>query len=199
MANPSGNPDSASEIERLRRELAEKAELIQGIRRDLIHAQISILELNDTILAKETDKADAVSILGELEHQLELKVNYIFDLDRELNRQISGLRTQLANETASRDATIKDLVARLDAANREIGATHELAAKYARELSDSRERVAQTLADLTVTRTELDATNQRLRVTEAARAALDREATAMRRSWSWRLTRPFRAVRALFR
>jgi chromosome segregation ATPase len=102
MANPSGNPDSASEIERLRRELAEKAELIQGIRRDLIHAQISILELNDTILAKETDKADAVSILGELEHQLELKVNYIFDLDRELNRQISGLRWRAKRSRATR-------------------------------------------------------------------------------------------------
>jgi chromosome segregation ATPase len=194
-ASPSGQPDVAQ----LRRELAEKNHLIQSIRRDLIQAQISILELNDTILAKETDKADAISILGELEHQLESKVNYIFDLDRELNRQIAEVRGQLASETAARDTAIQDLVTKLDAANREIGATHELAAGYARNLAETRERLAQTLADLSTTRNELTATDERLRATEAARVALDREATTMRRSWSWRLTKPFRALRNIFR
>ena len=80
-------------------------------------------------------------------------------------------RDQLRAEVSSRDATIQDLVAKLDAANREIGATHQLAAGYARDLSESRERLAQTMADLASTRTELAATDERLRATETARAA----------------------------
>ena len=202
---PSTTANLNTEAARLRHELEGKAALIQNIRRDLIHAQITILELHDTILQKETDKADAVSILGELEHVLEGKINYIFELDRVLNEKLSALRQELGAERADRAREVGDLVEKLDAANREIGATHTLAAGYARDLSQVRDQLQRTEQELAAARTtldqvrrELDATRTTLRATEEARTESDRKIAALRASWSWKLTGPFRAVRRLF-
>ena len=139
-------PPPSPEIARLQRELEEKALLIQSIRKELILSQITVLELQDTVLQKETDKADAISILGQAEHALEGKINYIVELDRVLNEKLAAARqaaTAAAPEIAARDQIIQDLVQKLDLANREIGATHALAGNYARDLTHAQEALRQ--------------------------------------------------------
>lgn len=126
----------------LERALAEQTRLIQEIRGELIRSQITVLELQDTVLQKETDKADAVSILGQAEHALEGKINYIVELDRVLNERLAGLRTELAaaqTGIADRDRIIQDLVQKLDTANRELGAAHAMAGNYLRDLTHAQE------------------------------------------------------------
>lgn len=186
--SPAPRPDSP---DALRRELEEKAALVQEVRRELILAQISLLELNDTILQKETEKADAVALLGQFEHALEQKVDHIVELDRVLNERIRRAESALTEARAAHDRVTQDLVRKLDAANREIGKTHELAAGFARDLAGVRDELQRTNARLAETGRDLAAT-------ESARAALERELAALRGSWSWRLTRPFRALRRLF-
>jgi chromosome segregation ATPase len=195
----------------LRRKLEEKSLLVQSIRKELILSQITVLELQDTILQKETDKADAVSILGQVEHVLEEKINYIFALDRVLNEKIAGLQAGLAAQKATHDQITQDLVQKLDAANREIGATHTMAAGYARDLAQTREQLQRAEQDLTTVRAQLTSTQATLaqtrqelrdtqtaqRTTEEARAALAREIATMRVSFSWKLTAPLRALRRL--
>ena len=145
MSSAASQPTSpATSIERLTRELAEKTSLIQDIRKELILAQVTVLELQDTILQKETDKADAVSILGQAEHALESKINYIVELDRVLNEKLAAARAGSGSaEIAARDQIIQDLVQKLDAANREIGATHTMAGNYARDLAHAQEALQQ--------------------------------------------------------
>lgn len=189
MSAPSAQP--AAELDRLRREVEEKTLLVQAIRKDLIHAQISILELNDSLLQKETDRFDALSLLGQLEHALEHKVNYIMDLDRALNARIAEVQQQLAAAEASAARTIADLVGRLDAANRELGSIHTLAAGYARDLAGARDELQRTAAQRDASIRDLAATREQL-------AAAVAEIGALRASLSWRLTRPFRALRRLF-
>ena len=195
----------------LRRKREEKSLLVQSIRKELILSQITVLELQDTILQKETDKADAVSILGQVEHVLEEKINYIFALDRVLNERIAGLQAGLAAQKAAHDQITQDLVQKLDAANREIGATHTMAAGYARDLAQTREQLQRAEQDLTTVRAQLTSTQATLaqtrqelrdtqtaqRTTEEARAALAREIATMRVSFSWKLTAPLRALRRL--
>jgi hypothetical protein len=138
------SPSPESELERIRRALAEKEQLVQDIRKELILSQITVLELQDTVLQKETDKADAVSILGQAEHALEAKINYIVELDRVLNEKLAAAQRAAGSggaEVAARDTIIQDLVKKLDLANREIGATHEMAGKYARDLAQAREEL----------------------------------------------------------
>ena len=147
MSSPASQPSSSSsEFEHLQRELEEKTRLIQSIRQELILSQITVLELQDTVLQKETDKADAISILGQAEHALEGKINYIVELDRVLNEKLSAARqaaTAAAPEITARDQIIQDLVQKLDLANREIGATHALAGAYARDLAQAQEALKQ--------------------------------------------------------
>lgn len=139
--SPSASPDAG----RLASDLAEKTLLIQDIRKELILSQITVLELQDTVLQKETDKADAISILGQAEHALEGKINYIVELDRVLNEHLAAARAETAAAKAGsdeRDRIIQDLVQKLDAANRETGAAHALAGNYARDLALAQEALA---------------------------------------------------------
>jgi chromosome segregation ATPase len=208
------SPQSSSlsaDASRLRRELEQKSLLVQSIRKELILSQITVLELNDTILQKETDKADAVSILGQVEHVLEEKINYIFELDRVLNEKIAGLQAALTAQKTAHDQVTRDLVQKLDAANREIGATHTMAAGYASDLAKTREQLQRAVQDLAMVRAQLVSTQATLaetrkalsdtqatqRATEDARAALAREMAAMRASLSWKLTTPLRALRRM--
>lgn len=208
------SPQSSSlsaDADRLRRELEEKSLLVQSIRKELILSQITVLELQDTILQKETDKADAVSILGQVEHVLEEKINYIFELDRVLNEQIAALQREQAAQKTAHDQITQDLVQKLDAANREIGATHTMAAGYARDLAQTREQLQRAEQDLSTVRAQLAGSQDTLeqmrrelrdtqaaqRATEEARAALARDIAALRASFSWKLTRPLRALRRL--
>jgi DNA repair ATPase RecN len=144
MSPPPSQP--SPEIVRLQRELEEKTLLIQAIRKELILSQITVLELQDTVLQKETDKADAISILGQAEHALEGKINYIVELDRVLNEKLATAQAALAATQAGigeRDRIIQDLVQKLDQANREAGAAHALAGNYARDLAHAREQLKQ--------------------------------------------------------
>jgi len=198
--NPKSDPPDP-ETARLGRELEEKILLIQDIRKDLIHSQITVLELNDTLMRKETEKTDALAILTRLEQVLEDKLNHIVELDRGLNEKIATLQEKLVAETGektARDQIINDLVQKLDAANREIGTVHTLAGNYARDLEQVRAQLQRTAAELAETQAGLAATQQHLASTTAARDALDREVTGMRAALSWRLTAPFRALRRLF-
>jgi len=146
MSPPASSPDPSSDLASLRRELEEKAALIQSVRKELILSQITVLELQDTVLQKETDKADAVSILGQAEHALEAKINYIVELDRVLNEKLAAAQaaaTAAGHEITARDAIIQDLVQKLDLANREIGATHAMAGNYARDLAHAQAALKQ--------------------------------------------------------
>ncbi|MBS0662195.1 MAG: hypothetical protein JSR48_02950 [Verrucomicrobia bacterium] len=149
-AAPSSRP-APSDPAALQRALDDKTRLIQEIREELIRSQITVLELQDTVLQKETDKADAVSILGQAEHALEGKINYIVELDRVLNEQLAAVRAELAAARAGladRDRIIQDLVQKLDAANRELGAAHTMAGNYLRDLTHAQEALRQAQQQL---------------------------------------------------
>ncbi len=147
-------PTPPPDLARLQRELEEKTLLIQSIRKELILSQVTVLELQDTVLQKETDKADAVSILGQAEHALEGKINYIIELDRVLNGQLATAQAALAAAqagSAERDRIIQDLVQKLDLANRGLGEAHAMAGGYLRDLTAAREslrRATERLAAL---------------------------------------------------
>ena len=147
-------PTPPPDLARLQRELEEKTLLIQSIRKELILSQVTVLELQDTVLQKETDKADAVSILGQAEHALEGKINYIIELDRVLNGQLATAQGALAAAqagSAERDRIIQDLVQTLDLANRGLGEAHAMAGGYLRDLTAAREslrRATERLAAL---------------------------------------------------
>jgi chromosome segregation ATPase len=203
MSQPPSPLSSATpaEIERLREDLSAKILLIQDIRKELILAQITVLELTDTILRKDTEKTDAVALLAEAEKLLEQKIDAIFELDRVLNLKIADLQRNLAGETAekhARDRIIQDLVEKLDTANREIGAAHTLAGNYARDLAHTQEQLQDTTTKLAEATTALAATREELAITTAARTALEHELAGMRATLSWRLTAPFRKLRHLF-
>lgn len=139
--------------------------LLRLLREELIKTQLIVLELNDRVLAKETEKADAVAILGRVELVLEQKINYISDLDRALNEQIAKLRQQVdaaQTECGARDDIIKDLAGRLEAANQEVTRMHGVAGGYARDLAHTREALAAESTHHQHTQTTLASTESRL-------------------------------------
>lgn len=196
-AAPAPGPDDLSGL--------DAAALLQRVRAELVRAQVTVLELNDALLAKETERADLVSLLAQLELALEAKITHLVEVDRELNRRLAEAERRAEAERAekvARDAIIQDLVVRLDAANREIGAAHELAGRHAREAAESRAALARTEAERAATAARLDATAARLAETDATLAgtaarlaAAEGELARMRATLSWRLTRPFRDLR----
>jgi chromosome segregation ATPase len=208
MSQPSPTPPVSAEIDRLQRELADKTELVQHVREELIRSQISVLELQDTILQKETDKADAVAILGQAELVLEGKINYIVELDRVLNERIAAAQQELAAARAAHEAVIADLVQKLDQTNRDLGATHTLAANYARDAAHASEKLAtitsalerlnatqaETSAQLSAANADIESLRDRLDATSAARDDLQQKLTAIHRSFAWKITAPLRAL-----
>jgi len=208
MSQPSPTPPVSAEIDRLQRELAEKTELVQHVREELIRSQISVLELQDTILQKETDKADAVAILGQAELVLEGKINYIVELDRVLNERIAAAQQELAAARAAHEAVIADLVQKLDQTNRDLGAAHTLAANYARDAAHASEKLAtitsalerlnatqaETSAQLSAANADIESLRDRLDATSAARDDLQQKLTAIHRSFAWKITAPLRAL-----
>jgi hypothetical protein len=147
---------------------------------------------------KETDKADAISILARLEVALEEKINHIFELDRVLGQQILAVQQEMETEKTARDRIIQDLVGKLDAANRETGAAHQLAAGFARDLEQVRLQVQNTEANLANTNATLAAIRLELAATVMARDDRIREIADLQNTLSWRLTAPFRKIRRLF-
>ena len=202
------NSSPSPEVAHLQSELTEKTALVQSIRQELIRSQITVLELQDTILQKETDKADAVSILGQAELVLEGKINYIFELDRVLNERIASIQKELADSRAAHEIITADLVQKLDQANRALGDAHKLAARYAQEAAEAREKVASITSSLHQTETahqsaeskldsvhaEKNALVEKLTELTASKASLEDELACIHRSVAWKMTAPFRAI-----
>lgn len=208
-------PAPSDDVDALRAELAAAQQLVQSVQAELIKSQITVLELQDTILQKETDKADAVALLGQAELTLESKINYIFELDRVLNEKISALQTELAKTRADHEIITGDLVQKLDLANRDLGATHTLAGTYAREASEIREKLTATEASLSSTRQALDSLQDRFSTlsqehttaeqqierlqadlvsASSSRDALAAKLAHVRSSFAWKVSAPLRAL-----
>ncbi|HTO03667.1 MAG TPA: hypothetical protein VL069_08195 [Opitutus sp.] len=201
------NSSPSPEIARLQSELAEKTALVQSIRQELIRSQITVLELQDTILQKETDKADAISILGQAELVLEGEINYIFELDRVLNERIASVQKELADSRAAHETITNDLVQKLDQANRALGDAHKLAARYAQEAAEAREKIVSVTSSLNQVEAahqtaesklasvhaEKDALITKLTELTASKTSLEHELAGIHRSFAWKITAPFRA------
>lgn len=208
-SSPPSTPPPSPEFERLQRELIDKSDLVQQVREELIRSQITVLELQDSVLQKETDKADAVAILGQAELVLEGKINYIFELDRVLNERIAALKNELAAERSAHETITTDLVQKLDQTNRDLGAAHALAGNYAREAAEAREKLASALhtaqqqevarhaieAALSTARAEKTALDGQLNATSSAKAALEQELATLHQSFAWKITSLFRPAR----
>ena len=124
-------------------------DLLQSVRQRLVQSQLTVLELNDRILEKETDKADAVALLGFAELQLENKINHHMELDRVLNIRIQELETEvksghvdratLSDHVLKLQTEVKQLVEKIDTTNLELGQIHETAGQFAQELAEAKD------------------------------------------------------------
>jgi chromosome segregation ATPase len=138
--------------------------LVETLRREVVATELQILELKDRMLAVNTDRADAVALLGQAELLLEEKISYIITLDQALNARVRELEKEAdrkteeidrrgdhireiearkQKESGARDAIIADLGQRLEAANQEINRVHELA----RNLDQKRATAEQSAAE----------------------------------------------------
>lgn len=156
-------------------------DLVEALRREVAASELQILELKDRMLAVNTDRADAVALLGQAELLLEQKINYIITLDQALNSRIKELEQEIErktveidrrstriseieqrekNECATRDSIIQDLSERLESANQEITRAHDIAGQI------DQKRAAAELA-LNQTATQLAAAESTLAVTQS--------------------------------
>jgi chromosome segregation ATPase len=211
MSPSPNNPPPSPDMAQLQRELAEKTDLVQSVRKELILSQITVLELQDTVLQKETDKADAVAILGQAELVLEGKINYIFELDRVLNERIAEVQRELSAARSAHETITTDLVQKLDQANRDLGAAHTLAGNFAREASQMREKLtvalnslqqvtierSDTEAKFSAARAEMEALRNQFNANTAAKLALEKDLAAIHRSFAWKITAPFSVTQKL--
>lgn len=152
------------------------------LRREVVALRTRILELQDQLLSRETERADAVALLGQAELLLEEKIAYIIELDRTLSLRVRELENECDLKTGEidrrgaamvelqasdvrhrqeRDAIIGDLSQRLDAANREIGQAHEIARQLDLEKT-------KTLATLTAERALHESTREHLKAGQEA-------------------------------
>ncbi len=157
------------------------------LRREIVAAELQILELEDRLLAKETDRSDTVALLGQADLLLEQKIGYIMTLDQALNARIRELEQECDRKTeeidrrgeaieaaqqadehhrAERDAIIKDLSERLEAANQEINRAHGLAGDYAEKYNRTETALGELRHDLAARSEELQSLRQSLRTRE---------------------------------
>lgn len=127
---------------------APSKQTIQNLRRELLFAESRILELQDLLAVDKTELGDSVALLGDAELLLEAKIEYIVELDRNLNTRIreleqecdrkseeidrrgaaiQSLETSSESDRSERDTIISDLNTRLETANQQISEAHELA------------------------------------------------------------------------
>lgn len=146
--------------------------LVETLRREVASAELQVYELKDRMLVVNTDRADAVALLGQAELLLEQKINYIITLDEALNRRIRELENEVGlktteidqrdiriaevenlqkQETAAHNATISVLSERLEEANQATNQAHKLAydidqkrGAFAQELSQTSTRLSDT-------------------------------------------------------
>ena len=82
-------------------EIVDDDALVTTLRREVVAAELQILELKDRMLAVNTDRADAVALLGQAELLLEQKISYIITLDQALNSRIRELEADRSIEAIS--------------------------------------------------------------------------------------------------
>lgn len=140
--------------------LDELETLVRDLRREVVIEKTRVLELQDRIQQQQTENSEAVSLLGQAENLLEHKIAYILKLDDSLNRRIRELEEECDRKSeeienrgsrigeleatdernrTERDKIIKDLAAKLETANQEIGKVHSIA----REIDQQRHEQAQ--------------------------------------------------------
>jgi chromosome segregation ATPase len=164
--------------------------LIRLLREELIKTQLIVLELNDRVLERETDKADALSILGRLELQLEQKIDRITLLQTEHAQEIEEARVRLQSAELDRqasEAVIQNLSDQLASARQEITRIQATANDVAQQLVvadqsniSKEDRLRQWAAALAET--------------EAQLAMARRQLNTIFTSRLWRLGRPWRAI-----
>lgn len=158
--------------------------LVETLRREVSAAELQILELKDRMLAVNTDRADAVALLGQAELLLEQKINYIITLDQALNSKIKELEQEMDRKTteidqrgariseiekreqqecSARDTIISDLNARLESANQEINRAHETAREIDQKRAAAEQDLNQTTSRLTAAESTLIATQSSLK------------------------------------
>lgn len=157
---------------------AELRQHMEDMRRELVGDKLRIIELQDEIRMRQTDHADAISLLGQAELQLEGKIEYILNLDHSLNARIKELEDECDRKSEEidrrgeviaaaeardkknreeRDAIISDLSERLETANQEIGKAHELARDIDQDRAAKIDLLNKTEAQLTESRASLEA------------------------------------------
>lgn len=182
-------------------EKSAESQLIDNLRREQVDLEIKIMELQDTVLAKDTARADAVALLCQSELMLEGKIGYIVELDRALNQRIRELENECDRKTeeidrrgraltelqssaqraqTDRDQTLAALHEKLDLANREIGNTHDLARGFVAERDqalDQQRRMANELEaqrqKLAAHQEEIILVNRRLEAAQAENTDLE--------------------------
>jgi chromosome segregation ATPase len=157
--------------------------LVDTLRREVSAAELQILELKDRMLSVNTDRADAVALLGQAELLLEQKINYIITLDQALNAQIKALEQEIHRKTeeinrrgvriseieqrerqecTTHDTIISDLNERLETANQAINQAHEIAREIDQKRAATELGLNQTTARLTATESNLVKTQSSL-------------------------------------
>lgn len=164
--------------------------LVRLLREELIKTQLIVLELNDRVLEKETDKADALSILGRMELQLEQKMNRISELEAAHARQIAEARDRLQSaeaDTQAKESSIQSLTAQLAAARHETTEQRSVTEELARNLALAKH-------SLVVTTDRLEQSTTALARSEALLAATQGQLNTIFASGLWRVGRPWRAI-----
>lgn len=182
---------------------------IEDMRRELVVDKMRIIELQDEIRLRQTDHADAIALLGQAELLLEGKIEYILNLDHTLNARIKELEAECdrkseeidrrgeviaeteardAKNRSERDAIIKNLSERLEAANQEVGKAHELARGIDQERAAKivalescetqrqaiQEALAKAESDLATARSEIECQVQEIESIEQSRTRVEK-------------------------
>lgn len=174
---------------------------VDDLRREIIAAETTILELKDQLVERETDRADAVALLGQAELLLEEKIRYIMTLDHSLNARIRELEqecdrkteeidrrgsalqhaeAQKQHECRERDRAIKDLSAALETANQEITRAHELARKLDLQRADNETKLVEKFREFATTVETLTSTENELQDTRTKADALVQQLDELR-------------------
>jgi hypothetical protein len=162
---------------------ADAEALVRLLREELLKTQLIVLDLNDRVLEKETEQADAVAVLGKLELVLEEKLNSLAALQTAHAKQIEERERDLR----VRDMETRELTAKLASSSEEISRLHKLLDEQKR----AHDGAQQTLA---ATTTQLDVTRAQLAEAETALAKVRRQLTQVLNSGWWKLGRPWRAL-----
>ncbi len=91
-------------------ETASSDTRVRDLRREIIAAETQISELQDQSTRRETEQADAVALLGQVELVLEQKIGYIIELDQTLNTRIRELEIECERKSEEIESRGKALL-----------------------------------------------------------------------------------------